>query len=768
MARWIATGAVLLCMAGFHYGAQQPSGRGSGDQDQAALEAQIVMAKQSKAAMDMQMAALKDYVLTLTGAFSGDGANISLTNINLKPRGRSALVNIGSKWRRLCREIMAHEGQKDNSHLATGDVDSIHAWWHNCAAAVESRFEHVTAAKVRLVLELDAAKVARSDSSMAAGAAARDARVAQAQAARYRRMVLGQIGALEAIVDDTNATKDPSFAEQLLVFQQSIDLTGHINATHANDTLEVSDLRYFSVVDTSQERTAWRCPGCGPLLFFARRSARGIPGALDVLRTTTIWLFSQDSAGALEPMSTLQPVSPWPVVADYAFASNFDALLVHGALYAVGGHHFTWDEGHGFSKFGRFEGRRLKPRDGIHLINSTRLKDVVSGKWQSWQEDMPKRHHYQAETDSRARSLILTGRHPGCREQYIKYSPVCYFDSKLSVAYFRGRFLIYVRANMFEGGGGRFVQATQSLGGNLNGPFGPFQLLNISGYDTREQVLQGNIYTAIVRPHPLDEDVLIGLFSVNLGLKNRRGPGSNGEGFIALSLSCDGVNWSRFTRLMSSSSEKGRNYDQPAAGLVLREGDVHFFVHRDVPMISPRANTKSRLERYSFRKKELMRLTEAVKRSELCLMMQPGAPVNTMASNESWFDRQPHRQRRVKRARTNQAGDTAKTSAPPCCPKAPNEPSRRGRCSWMASNGKCDDRKFARNYCPVACGSCTVCADHPEHAIYADFYERLRAQGPTAMIHANIVRLNKSSIGRQNHARRSRGTRRSQHLRRNG
>ena len=53
------------------------------------------------------------------------------------------------------------------------------------------------------------------------------------------------------------------------------------------------------------------------------------------------------------------------------------------------------------------------------------------------------------------------------------------------------------------------------------------------------------------------------------------------------------------------------------------DGAVQFFVHRDVPQISPSAPTASRLERYTFRTSALMQHTADAKAA--CLAAIPSA-----------------------------------------------------------------------------------------------------------------------------------------------
>ena len=138
-------------------------------------------------------------------------------------------------------------------------------------------------------------------------------------------------------------------------------------------------------------------------------------------------------------------------------------------------------------------------------------------------------------------------------------------------------------------------------------------MLQIEGYTT---IRSGNIYTAVVRAHPLESTMLIGLFAVNEGVPHT--VNRDGKCYIALALSCDGTHWSRLTPLLYTSAMKGRTYDQPVSGLLRRGSGVHFFVHRDVPQISPAAPSRSRLERFTFRARELARITAQAKATLQC------------------------------------------------------------------------------------------------------------------------------------------------------
>ena len=412
----------------------------------------------------------------------------------------------------------------------------------------------------------------------------------------------------------------------------SIHLSHLINAT-GSETLETSDLRYFTVVDVSQH------PQFMPstkqkLLFFARKSVTGQPGAMAVLRSLATVLLTIGKSGRLEPLSDD------PVVLDHTLSSNLDvALTSHNGssnLFALGGHHLAWDERKGQSAFAKHEAVHLRPRDGLHLLRATDLASVLSRAWQPWNQTISPlvlQHgvsrgggHHGAKTSSakvaaaraldakynRARrsSIVISGRHPGCQEIFDRYAPICYFDSKMSLTHFRDRYYVFARANTVPRGGGRFVQVAVSASDDPGGPYSSFEMIQIAGYST---IRSGNIYTAAIREHPLDTSMLLGLFSVNEGQPGR--VNKDGKCYIALSLSCDGKRWSNLTPLIHTNGSKGRTFDQPVTGLLRKGGAVHFFVHRDVPQISPRAPTQSRLERHTFRTSALMRLTTSVKAS---------------------------------------------------------------------------------------------------------------------------------------------------------
>ena len=131
---------------------------------------------------------------------------------------------------------------------------------------------------------------------------------------------------------------------------------------------------------------------------------------------------------------------------------------------------------------------------------------------------------------------------------------------------------------------GRFVQVAISKGHMARGPYGPFRLLTIAGYES--SIETGNLYFAAVKQNPLDpERTLLGLFPVALtggGVARSRGIGSNHTGIIGLSVSCDGVQWVPLVVLSTCRTSENRTFDQPADGFVVRGSTVFAIIHRHV------------------------------------------------------------------------------------------------------------------------------------------------------------------------------------------
>ena len=95
----------------------------------------------------------------------------------------------------------------------------------------------------------------------------------------------------------------------------------------------------------------------------------------------------------------------------------------------------------------------------------------------------------------------------------------------LSLARMARRFYLFARANL-KLRGGRFFQVAISAADDPVGPYGPFELLKIRGYEGNGT---GSVYFATVKEHPLRPGrMLLGLFPVNLGVVASDHPRSEG------------------------------------------------------------------------------------------------------------------------------------------------------------------------------------------------------------------------------------------------
>ena len=140
-----------------------------------------------------------------------------------------------------------------------------------------------------------------------------------------------------------------------------------------------------------------------------------------------------------------------------------------------------------------------------------------------------------------------------------------------SLVHFRGRYWLYARANLESQNGGRFVQVTSSLSNDPNGPYAPFETIDIAGYTSLGSVR--NLYFAAVMRNPIDAGrTLLGLFPVALTVQSRRRRASaNLSGIIGLSFSCDAVHWAPLivlqrTRFTASGDPSPRGPPPPRSG----------------------------------------------------------------------------------------------------------------------------------------------------------------------------------------------------------
>ena len=206
------------------------------------------------------------------------------------------------------------------------------------------------------------------------------------------------------------------------------------------------------------------------------------------------------------------------------------------------------------------------------------------------------------------RSLLFDGTHGGCHDRRAD-DGVCEFDGKVGAVFMpptdgsaMGTWHLFLRQN-HKARGGRYVAVTTSKRG-ARGPFGPLVQLKIEGYTAGG----GNIYFAAVDNHPLDPEMMIGLFPVNEGAVHGEARSSSscgncdGAAYIAISLSCDGVHWTPLHPLIHSHGREGRTDDQPVDGVVLSaDGSrLFFWVNMAVESIAPEWASTGRIAEYSI------------------------------------------------------------------------------------------------------------------------------------------------------------------------
>ena len=301
-----------------------------------------------------------------------------------------------------------------------------------------------------------------------------------------------------------------------------------------------SDLRYFSVVRTSESVNSEQ-PFSGMSV-----QGRTVTPSGELIHRAENWRTVQIDL-ALEGTSL--------IIKDPAVAHNFVLRQVGTRFIGMGGKGMIpngagWVEG-----------------DGIRLFTADRAAEIHSGRWLS-----------------SSSNVIIRGDHPGCVEARPKLNGICEYDGKISFVRMASAgsvvWHVFTRTNL-KPHGGRFVQVASAS--SAQGPYGAFQPIQIDGYD--EGGPGGNIYFAAVDNNPLDTETALGLFPVNLG--NEEDGNGDGESFIALSLSCNGVHWSRLTKLVWSVGQSGRTWDHPVDGVVLHGDTVYALVTISVFKPSP-------------------------------------------------------------------------------------------------------------------------------------------------------------------------------------
>jgi hypothetical protein len=354
--------------------------------------------------------------------------------------------------------------------------------------------------------------------------------------------------------------------------------------------IDDEDLRYFDLVEPAYGE---RFTSSSSRLVLA---GRGGYGAMDPSDET--WNIAIVESG---PHNRASPESK-VVVYDRGFSSNGFMRKFGSMYYAFGGEYIDDAE---------TEWQPNDPRDGIHVIRGSDLDAIRNGAW------LHPEHGYGHDAGSKSdvvskHQFAVDGWHPGHRDARGGTDNIMMFDGKVSVAHKDGHWLLYARANLaFHGG--RHVVVAKSRTGEPWGAdaYEDFRLISIAGYDDNGP---GNVYFAGIDRHPLDEDMLVGLFPINLGEPGRHD--GDGESFIGMALSCDGIHFSEFTPLVWTNGREGRTWDHPVDGMMLLDdGRVSFMIHSHVKGISPEAPRDSKIMKYQLKTDAFLTLSRNAKRS---------------------------------------------------------------------------------------------------------------------------------------------------------
>ena len=250
--------------------------------------------------------------------------------------------------------------------------------------------------------------------------------------------------------------------------------------------------------------------------------------------------------------------------------SNGTYVLVGGVFRGKDQHRGIWVATGASWRWSEHE--RCNLRQGLSSAKIAEPKPIAVPKQTQWRV----RH-------------MMSGWHPGCVDRRSNRSTLsgalpagaCEFDGRLTLVHFRGRFLLYSRANLASHGQ-RFVQVASSS--DLHA-WSPFRLLHIAGYHPS----QGNLYYWAAQPNPVHEGSLLAWAP----LVHRT------RGCLMASVSTDGINWSALRPLLPCRAHGERTAFHPVAGGIVLDGDVvSFLVARNVPGVSFDSLTPAPLRMY--------------------------------------------------------------------------------------------------------------------------------------------------------------------------
>jgi len=304
-----------------------------------------------------------------------------------------------------------------------------------------------------------------------------------------------------------------------------------------------------------------------------------------------------------------------------AVAHNAGFLLTGGALYAFGG---LFDERDPARPGVRAAGPVAATREGLEAL---------------------------ARADVARAPVVLGGAHAGGIDRRPRTGTYCEYDGRVSAAAAGGRLVVLARANLarnrtVDGGfGGRSVQAAAGAVAGLGDPatlLGPFFPADVANFAPRgacaAPAAGDNVYFAAVNANPVDASTFLGLFPVV------RNGADRDDAYVALAVSCDGVAFSSFRRLLNSTpASLGRSSDHPADGFLVDGGAIYFYVHRGVPGVfdddhGSSAIAGSRVVRYELDRPALAAYTAEAKASLASCGAPPAPAAPRSAYDRCWLE----------------------------------------------------------------------------------------------------------------------------------
>lgn len=253
-------------------------------------------------------------------------------------------------------------------------------------------------------------------------------------------------------------------------------------------------LRYFTIVDLSAQDE--RESPDRTLAFTARGCSRFCDDGskwLPLWETFGFTLSMRVRANSFDSVSELKAI-----VKDFSMSHNLVVKPFGSSFYAIGGQH-------GGKYWNQLPQSLTELRDGVRLLTSNGWDAIFSGAWE-----------HPNHTDSNGSNpMIISGLHPNCiSERKWRNAGRCEYDGRLSLVQHNGRWHVYARANL-QFLGGRFTQVAVSSGSDIRGPYLPFRLIHVEGWDERNK--STNLYFTAVNPHPLDSRMLIATMPTNEG-----------------------------------------------------------------------------------------------------------------------------------------------------------------------------------------------------------------------------------------------------------